>query len=387
METPSPALRKLTLAQRRQWLTDSVSFDAQEAESFRADTWGHELADLLVENSVGWFRLPLGIVSGLVVNGVSHEVPLVTEEPSVIAAASYAARLLGKAGGLQATAAPPVMRAQVFLEGTAPGAEARLLEHGASLEAKARDLLGSMERRGGGLRGLSVKLLPEVGCLAVNIDVDVRDALGANLLNSLAESLTPALETAFGGHKILAILSNDASERIASARFQVPVGNLAKPGFPGLEMARRLVLAAEIAQHDPQRAVTHNKGIMNGIAALALATGNDTRALEASVHSWASHTGTYRGLSTYCVEDGLLRGTLTLPLALATVGGSTQALPLARVAVKLLEVTSSQGLCEIAVALGLAQNFAALFALAGEGLQRGHMALHARRVVSGLPLG
>jgi hypothetical protein len=152
-------------------------------------------------------------------------------------------------------------------------------------------------------------------------------------------------------------------------------------------MARRLVLAAEIAQHEPQRAVTHNKGIMNGVAALALATGNDTRALEAAVHSWASNSGTYRGLSTYRVEDGFLKGTLTMPVALATVGGSTQSLPLARVALKLLEVTSSQELCEIAVALGLAQNFAALFALAGEGLQRGHMALHARRVVAGSPLG
>ena len=387
METPSPALRKLTLAQRRQWLTDSVNFDAQEAECFLADLWGHELADVLVENSVGWFKLPLGIVSALVVNGVSHEVPLVTEEPSVIAAASYAARLLGKAGGLQATASPPVMRSQVFLEGAGPGAQETLEKHRAGLEAQARELLGSMERRGGGFRGLSVKLLPELNCLAVNLDVDVRDALGANLLNSLAEALTPALETAFGGRKILAILSNDASRRLATATFRLPVASLAKPGFAGPEMARRLVLAAEIAQHEPQRAVTHNKGIMNGVAALALATGNDTRALEAAVHSWASNSGTYRGLSTYRVEDGFLKGTLTMPVALATVGGSTQSLPLARVALKLLEVTSSQELCEIAVALGLAQNFAALFALAGEGLQRGHMALHARRVVAGSPLG
>jgi hydroxymethylglutaryl-CoA reductase len=364
-------------------LLDASNADADARTFLNGQDGALGLADTLVENCVGWFPVPVGIVSGLVVNGVSHEVPLATEEPSVIAAASYASRLLSRSGGLHAFAAEPVMRSQVFLEAPFANAEERLQSHRDELQGAARHHLLSMEQRGGGLRGLSLKRLTELNTVVVNLDVDVRDAMGANLLNTLAEGLTPLLENLLGGKKILAILSNDASARVATARFRIPVQALAKPGFTGSEMARRIVLAAALAQADPQRAVTHNKGIMNGVSALALATGNDTRALEAGVHSWAGRNGVYRGLSTYRVdsttEGSWLEGTLEIPLALATVGGSTAAHPQARLHLGLLQVDSSRQLCEVAAALGLAQNFAALFALAGEGIQRGHMSLHERR--------
>ena len=314
--------------------------------------------------------LPLGIASGLVVNGTSYEVPLVTEEPSVIAAVSYAASIAAKTGGFRAGAGAPVMRAQVFLEGAAPDAETRLEAHRTALEAEARSHLASMERRGGGLRGLSLCRLAGLAVAVVRLDVDVRDALGANLLNTLAEALTPSLENSLGGKKLMAILSNDASLRPAWAEVTLTV----EP-----ERARRIALASQVAQTDPQRAVTHNKGIMNGITALALATANDTRALEAAVHSFAASSGAYRGLSRWTAEGDQLHGRLDLPLALATVGGSISVHPTAGMALQLLGNPDSPSLCALAAALGLAQNFAALNALTGDGIQRGHMALHQRR--------
>ena len=323
--------------------------------------------------------VPLGVASGLVVNGRNYEVPLATEEPSVVAAASYAASVAGRAGGFTAGASDPVMRAQVFLEGPAADAGSRLEAHRAALEAEARGHLASMERRGGGLRGLTLGRLEGLDVAVVRLDVDVRDALGANLLNTLAEALTPALERALGGKKLMAILSNDASLRPAWAEVSLPAAALAKPGYPGPEMARRIALASAVAQADPQRAVTHNKGIMNGISALALATGNDTRALEAAVHAFAGASGVYRGLSRWTVAGDRLEGRIDVPLALATVGGSAGIHPTARMALQLLGNPGAPALCAVAAALGLAQNFAALFALASEGIQRGHMALHVRR--------
>ena len=382
MESPYPPLRKRTLAERREWLLGALAPDAPTTAFFESQNGSLDVADTLVENCVGWMSVPLGGASGLIVNGVSYEVPLATEEPSVIAAASYASLILGRAGGLTAEAADPVMRAQVFLEAPFGDAAERLELHRTTLEAEAKSYLESMEKRGGGLRGLGLTPLPGTNTCVVNFDVDVRDALGANLLNTLAEALTPRLEELLGGKKLLAILSNDASQRLARARFRLPVAALTKPGFTGAEMARRIVLASSLALADPQRAVTHNKGIMNGISALALATGNDTRALEAAVHSWAARTGVYRGLSTYRVDEGVLVGEITLPLALATVGGSTGSHPGARLNLRLLGITRSPVLCQVAAALGLAQNFAALFALAGEGIQRGHMGLHNRRASS-----
>jgi hydroxymethylglutaryl-CoA reductase len=379
MEKPDPPLRKRSVADRRDWWLQNSGATGGQRRFFEATGAELELADLLVENAVGWMPVPLGVASGFVINGRNYEVPLATEEPSVIAAASYGASLAARAGGFRAGAADPVMRAQVFLENPAPDAEARFETHRAALEAEAKAHLSSMERRGGGLRAISLARLADLDVAVVRFDVDVRDALGANLLNTLAEALVPTLESGLGGRKLLAILSNDASLRPAWAEVEFPVEALGKPGIPGHEMARRMALASAVAQADPQRAVTHNKGIMNGISALALATGNDTRALEAAVHSFAASGGAYRGMSRWTVDHGTLRGRLDIPLALATVGGSVGTHPTAQMALQVLGSPGAKELCAVAASVGLAQNFAALFALTGEGIQRGHMALHERR--------
>ncbi len=370
MEKPSPPLRKRPVVDRRAWWLSASSATEAQTRFFEGTGADLELADTLVENAVGWMPIPLGVASGLLVNGINYEVPLATEEPSVIAAVSYAASVAARTGGFTAGAAAPIMRAQVFLEHPGAEAAARLEASRTALEAEARTHLASMERRGGGLRGLSLAHLTDLDVLVVRLDVDVRDAMGANLLNTLAEAMTPSLEKALGGKKLLAILSNDASLRPAWAEVKLSVDP---------ERARRIALASAVAQADPQRAVTHNKGIMNGITALALATGNDTRALEAAVHSFAASSGTYRGLSRWTVEGEFLKGRLEIPLALATVGGSVGIHPTARMALQLLGSPDSPTLCSVAAALGLAQNFAALNALTGEGIQKGHMALHQRR--------
>jgi len=370
VEKPSPPLRKRMLDERRDWWLQACAASPGQQRFFEGSGADLELADLLVENAVGWMPLPLGVASGLVVNGINYEVPLATEEPSVVAAASYGASVAARSGGFTAGAGAPVMRAQVFLENPSAEAEALLELHRSALEAEARTRLESMEKRGGGLRGLSLARLPGLDVGVVRLDVDVRDALGANLLNTLAEALSPALEKALGGTKLMAILSNDASMRPAWAEVKLELDP---------ERARRIALASAVAHADPQRAVTHNKGIMNGVSALALATGNDTRALEAAVHAGACASGTYRSLSRWTVEAGVLRGRIELPLALATVGGSAGVHPTARMALQLLGNPDSPTLCAVAAALGLAQNFAALNALTGEGIQRGHMALHERR--------
>jgi hydroxymethylglutaryl-CoA reductase len=370
VEKPSPPLRKRTLDERRDWWLQACAATPGQQRFFEGSGADLELADLLVENAVGWMPLPLGVASGLVVNGVNYEVPLATEEPSVVAAASYGASVAARSGGFTAGAGAPVMRAQVFLENPSAEAEALLKLHRGALEAEARSRLESMEKRGGGLRGLSMARLSGLDVAVVRLDVDVRDALGANLLNTLAEALSPALEKALGGTKLMAILSNDASLRPAWAEVRLTLDP---------ERSRRIALASEVANADPQRAVTHNKGIMNGVSALALATGNDTRALEAAVHAGAAAAGSYRSLSRWTVEGGELKGRIDLPLALATVGGSAGVHPTARMALQLLGNPDSPTLCAVAAALGLAQNFAALNALTGEGIQRGHMALHERR--------
>jgi len=377
LDKPDPPLRKRPLVDRRTWWREVSQATGSQSRFFDAPDL--DLADLLVENAVGWMPIPLGVASGLVVNGRAYEVPLATEEPSVVAAVSYAASIAARFGGFAAGASAPIMRAQVFLEAPATDAETRLEAHRFALEAEARTHLSSMERRGGGFRALSLARLKGLDVAVVGFDVDVRDAMGANLLNTLAEAMVPSLEKALGGKKLLAILSNDASLRPAWAEVRLPWGALAKPSFPGEEMARRIAMASAVAQADPQRAVTHNKGIMNGITALALATANDTRALEAAVHSFAASTGSYRGLSRWTVVDESLVGRIDIPLALATVGGSAGLHPTARMAFQLLGNPDSPTLCSLAAALGLAQNFAALFALTGEGIQRGHMALHERR--------
>lgn len=338
------------------------------------------LADAMVENSIGYFALPLGVVPEFPVNGKTWNLPLATEEPSVIAAAAYAGKILSKSGGLAAEAEPALMKAEIFIENSQLTPTEFLKEFRTPLENALEPHLVSMNARGGGLRDITVRRLPLTGVLLIQILVNVCDAMGANLLNSLAEKTAPLIEEWTGGRKLMAILSNNADHRLARARFSIPVDQLAKAGIPGEEMGRRLEMAWKVAGEDPDRAITHNKGIMNGITAFALATGNDTRALEASVHIYAQRTGTCKPLSTFHVENAVLIGELELPLSLAVVGGAMGIHPQAQAHLKALGNPNAQELSALAAALGLAQNFAALYALVGEGIQKGHMALHARRL-------
>ncbi len=374
--------RKLSLDERRRVLRRTL---APEEEQWQAISCGGgllELSDLMVESAVGCLPVPLGLAAGFLVDGEELAIPMAVEEPSVIAAASYAAFLLRPGGGLSTMATEPLMTAQVFLEGVPPGGEGAIRKALPQIEERLGSLQRSLAARGGGFRGLEVRRLPECGVTVVGLRMDVRDAMGANLLNTAAEAVRELLERASGGSTLMAILSNAARERRAAARFTLPLEALRPADAAGLgpaEIARRIVLAAEVAGEDPDRAVTHNKGVMNGISALALATGNDTRAVEAAAHAWACRKGTCRPLSAYALRSGALEGSLELPLPFATVGGAAGFHPASRLALNVLGNPNGRRLARIAAALGLAQNFAALLALVTTGIQKGHMRYHAAR--------
>ena len=343
-------------------------------------------AEQMIENVVGTYSLPLGIAANFQVNGRDYLVPMAIEEPSVVAGASYAARLAREGGGFMADADQPVMIGQIQILDLADA----LIARSKLLAAKER-ILQLANRQdpvlvglGGGARDLQVRIFPSSPAgpmLVVHLLYDVRDAMGANAVNTAAEALAPLLEEITGGRVNLRILSNLADHRLARAWVRIPLPALAHAGFSGEQVGRGIAEAWAMAAADPYRAATHNKGIMNGIDAVVLATGNDWRAVEAGAHAYAARSGQYTALSRWSVSaDGHLVGSLELPLAAGTVGGATKVHPAARAALKLLGVTSARELAQVLVAVGLAQNLAALRALAAEGIQRGHMALHARQV-------
>lgn len=377
-------LRKLPPTERKA-LWERLYFDGAEAAAAgNAGGEALELSDLLVESAVGALTLPLGIAQGFLIDGRRYDLPLAVEEPSVIAAAGYAARIVAEGGGFITEADEPLMESYVYLEGVSAEGEARLASDGA--EARIRAALGaiqgSLERRGGGYRGRRVYRLPETGLVALELSVDVRDAMGANILNTAAETVKPLAEELSGGQALMCILSNASPRRLARARFELPLAALAPyaRGYGADEAARRVVMACRLADEDPARAVTHNKGVMNGVAAFAQATLNDTRAVEAAAHAWAARGGRLRSLTRYEIADGSLRGSIELPLALGAVGGSVDLHPAGKAALRLLGNPDSRGLARIAAALGLAQNFAAVLALVTGGIQKGHMRLHAARL-------
>jgi hydroxymethylglutaryl-CoA reductase len=300
---------------------------------------------------------------------------MATEEPSVVAAANYMAKLL-KETSLVSQVQRGVLSGQVYLDVEWASFKVFWEERRIEWEETIKSFLVSMESRGGGYLSSSLREVKELGLVAWDIFIDPCDAQGANIMNTVLEALGDWLEGE-GVEVILKILSNDLSLYPQKASFSLPLSRLAEFGYSE-EVISRLVLIAKIGQVDPKRALTHNKGIMNGITALTLATGNDTRAQEAAAHAYASRSGMVRALSTYRLEGGNLLGELTVPLSLATVGGSTR-YPSAQFAFKLLGVSHAGELREVAVSLGLAQNLAAMLALASEGIQKGHMALHRRR--------
>jgi len=343
-------------------------------------------ADQMIENVVGLHSLPLGIATNFSVNGRDTLVPMAIEEPSVVAGASFAAKLARAGGGFQAHTTAPEMIGQIQVLDVADPWAARfdLLAAHDELLALADATDPVIVGLGGGARDLEVRVFEQtpVGpMLVVHLIFDSRDAMGANAVNTACEALAPRVEQITGGRAALRILSNLADRRLARARCTVPVEALAFGDFPGERAAQGIVEAWAFGAIDPYRAATHNKGIMNGVDAVILATGNDWRAIEAGAHAYAARSGRYTSLSTWARDaGGNLVGTLEMPLAIGIVGGATRVHPTAQVALKILGVRSARELGEIIAAVGLAQNLAALRALATEGIQRGHMRLHARQV-------
>jgi hydroxymethylglutaryl-CoA reductase len=345
-----------------------------------------EAADHMVENAIGLHSLPLGLGLNFIVNGREVLAPMAIEEPSVVAGASFMAKLARASGGFFATTSAPEMigQMQVLDVDDASSARLKILEHKAELLAEADLIDPILKKFGGGARDLEVRIIEEspVGpFLVVHLVYDVRDAMGANAVNTACERLASKISAISGGRVHLRILSNLADRRVARARCVVPVSELAFDDFPGEKVRDGIIEAWAFAACDPYRAATHNKGIMNGVDAVVIATGNDWRAIEAGAHAYAARSGRYTSLSTWQKDrDGNLTGTLEMPMAVGIVGGATKVHPAAQAAIKLMGVKTASELAEIIAAVGLAQNLAALRALATEGIQRGHMSLHARQV-------
>jgi hydroxymethylglutaryl-CoA reductase len=382
-----PNFRALDPAERLRHLARAVGLSAEEiALLARPGALPVERANGMIENVVGTFELPLGIAGNFQVNGRDVLVPMVVEEPSIVAAASFMAKLARDCGGFETSSTGPLMRAQVQVLGIADpyGARQALLKHRNEILgiANARDqvLIGL----GGGCRDIEVHVFPDTPrgpMIVMHLIVDVRDAMGANTVNTMAEAVSPFVEKMTGGAVRLRILSNLADLRLARARVRLTPEVLATKERPGEAIIEGVIDAYTLAAVDPYRAATHNKGIMNGIDPVIVATGNDWRAVEAGAHAYACRGGRYTSLTRWEKDTrGALVGTIEMPMPVGLVGGATKTHPLARIALKILDVASAQDLGEVAVAVGLAQNLGALRALATEGIQRGHMALHARNI-------
>lgn len=357
--------------------------DLSEEEVKTLSNFGNlpqDIAVRMIENVIGGMTYPFAVAVNFLINGRDYIVPMVIEEPSVVAAASNAAKMLRYDKGIIAEAGPQEMIGQIHLVNiTEPYAKiTKIIEHKQEILEYAAQQDPVLLKLGGGPRDLEVRVVEtkKGPTIIVHLIVDVRDAMGANTVNTMAEAIAPLLEKITGGEARLRIISNYATRRIVKAWTKTPVDNVG-----GLDIAKKIEEASILAEADPYRAVTHNKGIMNGIIAVALATAQDHRAIEAGAHAYACRTGVYKPLSTWEVDtEGFLNGYLELPLQVGVVGGATRVHPIAKIALKILGVNSAKELSEIMAAVGLAQNLAALRALVTEGIQRGHMKLHAKNL-------
>ncbi len=387
-----PGFYKLSPEARRRLLAHRLHLDHATFQAFDAGALSVEAADLAIENAVGGLALPLGIGVNLMVNGQDVLVPMAVEEPSVIAAVSNMGQLVRRAGGFVADADQSVMIGQIQLVAVRDPARAlaRLEAERASLLALARTVHPRLEERGGGVVGLDLRTVtydepgqPREDMVVVHIKLDCVDAMGANMVNTLAERLAPEIARITGERVGLRILSNLASERLARARCTLLPEHLDGPDGPGAEIALGIASAYRFAWADPWRAATHNKGIMNGIDPVLIATGNDWRANEAGAHAWAARDGQYRSLSRWYIDDtGALHGSLELPLQIGTVGGGGRTHPGVKLSMAVLGNPRARELSALIAAVGLAQNLGALRALATEGIQRGHMRMHARTIAA-----
>ncbi|HFI0237217.1 TPA: hydroxymethylglutaryl-CoA reductase, degradative [Streptococcus suis] len=336
------------------------------------------IAGKMAENHLGTFSLPFSVLPELLVDSQVYTVPMVTEEPSVVAAASFGAKIIARSGGFTTTIHNRIMIGQVALFDVPDHSRASqaILDQKATILEAANQAHPSIVKRGGGARNLTVESKDEF--LIVYLQVDVQEAMGANILNNMLEAIKDDLEELSQGQALMGILSNYATESLITAQCRLTISSLATSSAIAQETAHKIALASKLAQVDPYRAATHNKGIFNGIDAVVIATGNDWRAVEAGAHAYASRDGHYKGLSTWSVDGEYLVGSITLPLPIASVGGSIGLNPKVAVAFDLLNQPKARQLASIIASVGLCQNFAALRALVTSGIQAGHMKLHAK---------
>jgi len=379
---------KLTIKERQKLLSELVDLNQDDLEIL--NTFGYfkpAQIDTLIENVVGSYQLPLGLAFNFKINDQDFIIPMVIEEPSVVAAASNAAKMARKHGGFHSDEVKPIMISQIQIT------KLKDIEIAKESLEKSKELLLKianeqdpvLNKLGGGAQDIEIREIQtnKGKMIILHLLVNVLDAMGANVVNTMAEAISPKIEEICGGKIYLRIVSNLAIHRLARSR-----ATFDKEMLGGQEVVEGILNAYEFALADPFRATTHNKGIMNGIVALTLATGNDTRAIESGAHAFASISGKYSPLTKFKLDsDGNLIGEIEVPLALGIIGGMTKIHPMARLALKILNVRSANELSQIGAALGLAQNVAALRALASEGIQKGHMALHSRNIakIAGVP--
>lgn len=386
-----PQFYRMSVAERQRIMRDRGLLDGEDCQSLASGrhTLSVELADKMIENVIGVMGLPVGLGLNFLINGKDYVVPLVVEEPSIVAALSSAAKLARACGGFTVDSDPPMLIGQVQVVDVANPARAKaaLLQRKTEILNLANSLHPKMMARGGGARDIEVFVHPSQGpggdMVVIHLLVDTCDAMGANLVNTMCEGVASLIETIANGRVFLRILSNLADRALVRARVRIPVEALTSKGFDGAQVRDGIIVANDFASVDPYRAATHNKGIMNGIDAVALATGNDWRAIEAGAHAYAARGGHYTSLTRWeKADNGDLLGFLEVPMKVGTVGGPLQTNPTVALNLKMLKVESARELAEVMGAVGLAQTFSALRALVTEGIQQGHMTLHARSVAS-----
>ncbi len=371
---------KLSIEERLEKVAEFAGLSEEEKQVILQNgSLSLDIADRMIENVIGTFELPLGIATNFLIDGKDYLIPMAIEEPSVVAAASNAAKMARVKGGFVTQATPPVMIGQIQVVGLKDpfAAKIEVLRHRDEIIQKANEQDGTLIKLGGGCKDVEARVMHTTAgqMLIVHLLVDVRDAMGANTVNTMVEAVAPIIERMTGGKVRLRIVSNLATYRLARAKAVFD-----RDAIGGEEVVDGVIEAYAFAKADPYRCATHNKGIMNGISAVVIATGNDFRAVEAGAHSYAA-LGGYKPLTTYEKNrEGDLVGTIELPVAVGIVGGATSVNPMARICLKILGVKTAEELSRVIAAVGLAQNFAALRALATEGIQRGHMELHARNI-------
>lgn len=357
------------------WLTDE-SYDVL----LKNPLINEEVANSLIENVIGQGTLPVGLLPKIIVDDKEYVVPMMVEEPSVVAAASYGAKLVNNTGGFKTVKSERLMIGQIVFDDVSDtdALAQAIYDLEPQIKQIAAEAYPSIIERGGGYRRIEIDTFPENQLLSLKVFVDTKDAMGANMLNTILEAITAHMKNEFPNRDVLmSILSNHATASVVRVQGEIDIKDLNKGDRSGEEVAQRMERTSVLAQVDIHRAATHNKGVMNGIHAVVLATGNDTRGAEASAHAYASRDGQYRGIATWKFdkERGRLVGTIEVPMTLAIVGGGTKVLPIAKASLELLNVQSAQELGQVVAAVGLAQNFSACRALVSEGIQKGHMSL------------